>query len=88
MSIHYQNGQEPDLGRDELRSLEEVREFLAADVVEILSAVRRTTDSDTETHSPEQVDSNPGDSQTLLCAAIADLEVVDERLQHARPKPS
>ncbi|MCU1633863.1 MAG: hypothetical protein JWM61_2515 [Micrococcaceae bacterium] len=84
MSLHDPHAQSPPPMHNELDSLEEVRETLAADVVEILSAVEEAP-GETPTILPaEQVDSGLGDKQALLRAAIGDLEALDERLHQAR----
>ncbi|WP_035771306.1 hypothetical protein [Arthrobacter sp. Br18] len=84
MSLHYPYEQEPAPGQAELKSLEVVRESLAADVVEILSAVTETTNGDPNGRSIEHISSSAGDRQTLLRAAVVDLEALDKRLHHAR----
>ncbi|MBG6215604.1 hypothetical protein IWX75_000041 [Arthrobacter sp. CAN_A6] len=86
MSLHHRYSQEPALRRDELHQLEEVRESLAADVIKILSAVTRTTSDVPDTRSGGHLGSGPSDKQTLLYAAIVDLETLDKRLHHARYK--
>ena len=83
MEIRDQNEQEPVAEPSEVDLLEDVRTTLAGDVVQFL-AVATTITSDSDTTSKERSNSSSGQRQALLCAAVADLEAIDERLDNAR----
>ncbi len=84
MEFQDQNEQEPVPEAGDVGSLEDVRTALVEDVVQFL-AVAAPTSSDPDITPPGQSNASAGQRQALLCAAVADVEAIDERLDHARP---